>query len=238
MALLGAEAASAARPMDPWILRVALPSKVRMNLMTLGPGLTVVYDTPNAALYEAWTGTYVDGTATYEYQRGIRSCDYVPQGKILYKQAPGGAIGENPPSFNMGSTPSNEATVTVWSATQGTATVAAKPDYLGYALSNAGQNVTMRYRILVGAGSTAVDVQEAPDMAQGGGLQRDFTFKNIPSGTAVSLLLTGNTVNKSAGGTLTEEWAATGTGRVETRDGKRYLVQDKDGQTRLIGTWK
>jgi hypothetical protein len=44
-------------------------------------------------------------------------------------------------------------------------------------------------------------------------------------------------VNKAAGGTVAEEWTATGTGKVETRDGKRYLVQDKDGQTRLIGTW-
>ena len=67
-------------------------------------------------------------------------------------------------------------------------------------------------------------------------LQRDFTFKGVPAGMVISLLLTGNTVNKAAGGTVTEEWTATGDGKVETRDGKRYLVQDKDGQTRLVGT--
>jgi hypothetical protein len=69
-------------------------------------------------------------------------------------------------------------------------------------------------------------------------LQRDFTFKNIPSGTVLSLLLTGNPVTKADGGALTEDWIASGSGRVETRNGKLYLVQDKDGQTRLTGTWK
>src|SRR5687767_11704720 len=47
--LLAAEAASAARPADPWILRVTMPKKVRVNIITLAQGLTVAYDAPNAA---------------------------------------------------------------------------------------------------------------------------------------------------------------------------------------------
>lgn len=233
--LILAGSAFAARPMNPWILRVSMPNKVRINLITLSSTLSVAYDAPNAALYEAWSGTYVNGTDNYNYSRGILACSYMPQGKILYKQAPGGSVSETPATRTVSSTssPTNETPVTVWSATLNAGAVAVKPDYRGYTVDNTAQTVVLRYRLT--AGTAAVDVEESPETAAGG-LQRDFTFKGIPTGMAVSLLLTGNTINK-ASGTVTETWTATGTGKVETRDGKRYLVQDKDGQTRLIGTW-
>lgn len=238
IAVLAAEAASGApRPMDPWILRVTMPKKVRMNIITLSEGLTVAYDAANSALYQAWTGSYVNGTANYNYAKGILSCSYDPMGRILYKQGPGGGVSETPATRNLGSgsTPANETPVTAWSATAGGSPAAVKPDYRGYTLNHATESATLRYRLTIGMAK--VEVAETPEAA-GGGLQRDFTFKNIPAGTVVSLLLSGNTVNKASGGSVVEEWVATGAGKVETRDGKRYLVHDKDGQTRLIGTWK
>lgn len=236
--LILATDAFAARPMNPWILRVSMPFKVRINLITLANNLSVAYDAPNAALYQAWSGTYINGTDTYNYSQGILACSYRPQGKILYKQAPGGALSETPGSRTLSSntTPTNETPVTVWTSTLNAAAVAVKPDYRGYTVNNTTETVILRYRLT--AGTAAVDVEESPEVGPGGaGLQRDFTFKGIPTGMTISLLLTGNTINKAAGGALAETWTATGTGTVETRDGKRYLVQDKDGQTRLIGTW-
>ena len=233
--LILAGTAFAARPMNPWILRVSMPNKVRINLITLSSTLSVAYDAPNAALYEAWSGTYINGTDSYNYSKGILACSYMPQGKILYKQAPGGAVSETPGTRVVSSTtsPTNETPVTVWTSTLNAAAVAVKPEYKGYTVNNTAETMNMRFRLT--AGSAVVDVTEAPEVATGG-LQRDFTFKGIPTGMVISLLLTGNTINKS-GGTVTETWTATGTGKVETRDGKRYLVQDKDGDTRLIGTW-
>lgn len=235
--LILAGTAFAARPMNPWILRVSMPFKVRINLITLSSTLSVAYDAPNAALYQAWSGTYINGTDTYNYSKGILACSYMPQGKILYKQAPGGAVSETPGTRVVSSTtsPTNETPVTVWTSTLNATAVTVKPEYKGYTVNNTTETMTMRYRLT--AGTAAVDVTEAPEVATGGaGLQRDFTFKGIPTGMVISLLLTGNTINKS-GGTVTETWTATGTGKVETRDGKRYLVQDMDGDTRLIGTW-
>jgi hypothetical protein len=236
--LILAGTAFAARPMNPWILRVSMPFKVRINLITLSNTLSVAYDAPNAALYQAWSGTYINGTDSYNYSRGILACSYLPQGKILYKQAPGGNLSETPGPRTLSSntSPTNETPVTVWTSTLNAAAVPVKPDYRGYTVNNTTETVILRYRLT--AGTAVVDVEESPEVGQGGaGLQRDFTFKGVPTGMVISLLLSGNPINKAAGGTVTETWTATGTGKVETRDGKRYLVQDKDGQTRLTATW-
>lgn len=230
--------AFAARPMNPWILRVSMPFKVRINLITLSSTLSVAYDAPNAALYQAWSGTYINGTDSYNYSRGILACSYMPQGKILYKQAPGGSLSETPGTRTLtsSSSPTNETPLTVWTSTLNAAAVTVKPENRGYTVNNTTETVSLRYRLT--AGTAVVDVVEVPEVGPGGsGLQRDFTFKGIPTGMTLSLLLTGNTINKAAGGAVAETWTATGTGKVETRDGKRYLVQDKDGETRLIGTW-
>ncbi|MEO6095535.1 MAG: hypothetical protein ABIW76_07615 [Fibrobacteria bacterium] len=217
---------------------MSMPNKVRINLIALSANLSVAYDAPNAALYEAWSGTYINGTDSYNYGRGILATSYIPQGKILYKQGPGGGVSDTPANRTLSSqsSPTNETPLTVWSATLNAAAVTVKPEYRGYTVNNTAQTVNLRY--LLTAGTSLVDVTEAPETATGGsGLQRDFTFKGIPTGMTLSLLLTGNTINKSGGGTVTETWTATGTGTVETRDGKRYLVQDKDGKTLLVGTW-
>jgi hypothetical protein len=215
-----------------------MPFKVRINLITLSNTLSVAYDAPNAALYQAWSGTYINGTDSYNYSRGILACSYLPQGKILYKQAPGGNLSETPGprTLTSNTSPTNETPLTVWTSTLNAAAVPVKPDYRGYTVNNTTETVILRYRLT--AGTAVVDVEESPEVGPGGaGLQRDFTFKGVPTGMVISLLLSGNPINKAAGGTVTETWTATGTGKVETRDGKRYLVQDKDGQTRLTATW-
>jgi hypothetical protein len=238
-AILGAGAAYSARPMDPWVLRVTMPAKVRILMMALGPNLSVAYDAPNCALYEAWSGTYVDGNTTYNHQQGVLSATYNPRNTILYKQAPGGSVSETPVirPLSPNNTPPNETPVAVWSATQGGAAAAVKPDFRGHSFNAAGDIATLRYRLAVGGAS--IDVEEVPDLPAGGsGLQRDFNVPSLPQGTVLSLLLTGNLITKAAGGNVSEEWTATGDGRVETRNGKRYLVLDKAGKTRLLGTWK
>jgi hypothetical protein len=245
VAILFAEAAFAARPHDPFILRASMRNKPRMILIALDTGLTVAYDGASCGLYEAWRGLIQDASVSYNHQKGgNHGATYYPQGKIIFNQSPvaaGGEIPEVAPLDTRAKTisPPNEALVAAWSMTQGGQSVPVKADYRGYAVDNAKETATLRYELVTVAGKVRVsEVPESAGTPGTPGLLRDFTFAGIAPGAKVSLLLTGDPIRKADGTLVVEEWTASGTGRIEKLNGKAYLAAEADGKTRVTGTWR
>lgn len=232
-----------ARPHDPFILRAALMDKPRMIFIALNTGLSVVYDGPGCGLYEAWAGLIQDGNATYDHQKGgNHGATYYPQGRILFKQSPGGELSEKfPPDTRPNRiSPPNEAPVEVWSVTQSGQPVAVKPDYRGYTVDNTAETATLRYTLNLPAGQP-IQVAETPEFAGSAGsvgMTRDFTVAGLASGGRLSLLLTGNPIRKADSTLLVEEWTATGDGKIEKVAGKAYFVAEAPGKTRVTGMWR
>jgi hypothetical protein len=231
--LAGLGAGLAARPHDPFISRGAMREKPRMILISLATDLSVAYDAQTSGLYYAWKGDIQNGNNTYTHQTyGNRGATLYPLGSVLFHNGPGGAVSATPLSqssdgrTNISFSPKNEALVSVWTASSGTL----KADYRGYTVNNGTQTATLRYNLTIGG--NVVKVEETPDAASGGGLQRDFKFTGIPAGTSISLQLTGSGVTG-----VTDAWSATGSGTVELKNGKQYLIQSADGQTKVIGKW-
>lgn len=223
----------AARPHDPFISRGVMREKARMILISISTDLSVAYDGQTSGLYYAWKGDIQNGNATYSHQSyGNRGATLYPLGSILYHNGPGGAVSATPLNqgndgrTNISFSPKNEALVPVWSASSGSL----KADYRGYVVNNTTQTATLKYNLTLG--SSVIKVEETPDAAAGGGLQRDFKFTGIPAGTSISLQLSGSGVTG-----VTDTWTATGSGKVETKNGKQVLTQDADGSTRVIGKW-
>jgi hypothetical protein len=238
---LGLGLSQAGRPTDPFIQRGTLREKARMIFIGLNANLTVVYDGQGGDLYLAYLGLIQDGNLRYNQSQGNKGSTLTPQGKIVFKMAPGGEVPETAPSENRPNTfsPPNEAIVPVWFAGQGALAPPAKVSFKGYAVDNAAEKATLRYSLETSSGGT-VSVTEYPEyVAQGAaGLQRDFTFAGVPAGGEVALLLTGNPIRKGDGTLVQETWTASGTGTVEARNGKNYLVVKSDGKTTVTGVWR
>ena len=234
--------ALAARPSDPWILRASMREKPRMVLMALSSDLSLAYDAQTCGLYLGWRGGMQDGNVTYNHQQhGNRGATFYPQKEIFYKQAPGGGVSGNPGSDNRpnGFSPPNEALITVWSGTAAGVAATVKADWQGYWLDKEQTIATLRYNIDING--KRVSITESPESTGAAGaptLQRDFVVKGLPSGVVLSLMLTGNPITRTEGQKLTEQWTATGSAQVTTQDGKSFIAFDRDGQSRLTGTWR
>jgi hypothetical protein len=118
---------------------------------------------------------------------------------------------------------------TVWSVKNGSTEVSSSVKFRGYTIN--GTLATLRYTVILESGA-AIEIGEIPEFGTEGGntrIVRDFTITGIPAGMSVSL--------KLDGGVMQESWEAIGIGSISTQGGS-YLVQDVDGPTTVIGTWR
>lgn len=221
----------AARPYDPFISRGVLREKPRMILIALATNLSLAYDAQTSGLYCAWRGSVQNGNTSYSHQGGgNRGATLYPTGNMVYKNAPGGPFSAGSAASSTDSratsfSPKNETLVPVWSASSGQS----KVDYRGYKINHAQETATLRYNLTVG--TAVVRIEETPDVS-GANLVRNFKLTGVPAGTSVALQLSGSGISG-----VTENWTATGAGKVEDRSGKKYFVQDKDGETVITGSW-
>ncbi len=250
---LAADGVFAARPHDPFILRVVFRNKPRMVLLALDPMLSVGYDSPTCGLYIAWKGGVQPTVDAYNHQaHGNHGATYYPRGnaegtlypnnKITFKMTPGGEISETDPPDTRDKThvSVNDTLVPVWSATQGGQPLVLKPDYRGYTVNNTLQTATLRYNLNLPSGAP-IQVTELPDSKVNStfvDLTRVFTVSALPAGTKLSLLLSSNPIRKADASLVVETWTATGTGRIETVSGKSYFVAEANGSTTVTGSWR
>lgn len=220
------------RPYDPFISRGVMREKPRMIFLALAPDLSVAYDGQTSGLYSAWRGSVQNGNASYTHQGGgNRGATLYPTGNIVYHNGPGGSIPAAPRNAGndgraISFSPKNEALVQVWTASSGPL----KADYRGYRVNNATQVATLLYSLA--AGTAVIKVEETPD-ADNGALKRAFKLTGIPAGGSIALQLTGSGVDG-----ITDNWTvAGGVGRIEDRGGRKHFVQDKDGETVVVGKW-
>jgi hypothetical protein len=123
-----------------------------------------------------------------------------------------------------------------WTAATSQGAVPVIANWLGYRTVNRDEALTLRYQLRLGGGGS-VSIEETPEArTQVSGpprLERTFGVAGIPTGTTVSLRLSGD----PAWTIHSESWSHAGAGALRTAGGITYLDLNADGTAKVTATW-
>jgi hypothetical protein len=220
-------AAFATRPHQPFVEKVVTAERSRQLKVALHEDLWILYDLPQAQLYQAWQGGANGGKLDSAYKgAGGVFFDPVPHfahwfvsaGKNYFRES----VGEY---FASWTKPQDIITYYkswkkqpldyhAWTVTENGKDMGARTQPLGYLFR--GDDFRLDFALVLPDGRR-ITVAETPEYALEGGkttLVRSFVFTGIPSGCAVSLKLAGS------------GWSGAGvqgTSFVKTTDGSAVL---------------
>lgn len=214
LVLAAAGLAMSQRPTSLFVERVVTPDRSRQLKVALHQNLWVLYDLPQCQLYQAWAGG-VTGGSLQEADFGWFDQNahfphwFTAEGTNHFKEGVGEyfASWTKPADIDLYYTKwkAQPRNYKAWSVSNGSAAVAARTRYRGYALK--GSEVRINFGLILADGRE-ISVAEIPEYSNAGGktgISRRFVFAGIPAGHSVSLKLpaTGWSGPGVAGGSFT-----------------------------------
>ena len=231
--------AQIARPSTYWFGKAVTAERSRQFYVGLNAEMWVLYDLPQAVLYQAWKGGALGGslasasvavTPEYWFKGGPHFPHiYVPGGAEYFHDAVGEYFASytKPEAIDLYYTkwPKQPLGYKAWSVLNGTTDAGARIRFRGYALK--GNAINLQYGLALPAGGE-IAITESPEYSNAGGknmLVRTFTFAGIPAGYQVRLLKPGGAASA---------WAVT-SGDATFASG--CMTQTANGRTVLTGSW-
>lgn len=231
--------AQIARPSAYWFGKVVTTERSRQVYVGLNANMWVLYDLPQAALYQAWKGGALGGrlanasptvTPEYWFKGGPHFAHiFVPSGTNYFRDAVGEYFASytKPADIDLYYTkwPKQPLNYRNWVVMNGATDAEATVRYRGYSVL--GNGFTLKFGLLL-PDKTEISVQESPEFSAANGknnLVRTFTFSGIPAGYQVRLQHPGGS---AAAWSVTSGSAALAAG---------VMTQTADGQTVLTGSW-
>jgi hypothetical protein len=240
LALAGNQAmAQVARPSAFWFGKVFTTERSRQVYVGLNANMWVLYDLPQAVLYQAWKGGANGGslataspsvTPAYWHNGDPHFPHiYVPAGTNYFRDQVGEyfATYTKPADIDRYYTkwPKQPLNYKNWSVMNGATDLGATVRYRGYSVK--GNVFTLNF-FLVLPDKSEIKVSESPEYSDAGGknnLVRTFTFAGIPAGHQVRM---------SHPGGAAAAWSVT-SGPAALSGG--VMTQTADGQSVLTGSW-
>jgi hypothetical protein len=240
LALAGTQAlAQITRPSTYWFGKVVTTERSRQLYVGLNADMWLLYDLPQAVLYQAWKGGANGGAL----KNGAPSVSpgywfngdphfphlYVPAGTDYFHDKVGEFFASytKPGDIDAYYTkwPKQPVGYKNWVVLNGATDVAAQVRYRGYVVK--GTALTLNFSLIL-PDKSEITVSETPEFSGDGGksnLARTYVFSGIPAGYQVRMMHPGGV---AAAWTLTSG-PATYAGGV--------MTQTSNGQTVLTGSW-
>jgi hypothetical protein len=256
--LLAFEAAAQAiaRPNALWFNKVISLDRSRQLYVALNANMWVMYDLPQAVLFQAWqggasggafvTGNIAAATPQYWFFTSAPQFPHVwrPSGTSYFKDSVAEFFASytNPAHINTTTyyvsgkwprqpiLPKWGGTYRSWSVRNGSGTeMDAEVRHRAYLVNNATNVITLKYGLILPNNGGEITVTESPEysnLPSGNHLVRTFTFANIPAGYTVRL--------EKMGGSNPSAWSVTsGSASIQGS----AMVQTANGQTVLDGSF-
>jgi hypothetical protein len=227
------------RPTPYWFGKEVTAERARQLYLGLNANMWILYDLPQAALYQAWKGG-ANGGALKTASRSVTpgywfngdahfAHIFVPSGTDYFHDQVGEFFASytKPADIDLYYTkwPKQPRGYKNWVVMNGGVDVGAEVRYRGYTVK---ANVPTLNFSLILPDKTEITVNESPEYSDAGGknnLVRTFAFSGIPPGYQVRLLHPGG----AAAAWSVASGAAAYSGGV--------MTQASDGQTVLTGSW-
>jgi hypothetical protein len=227
------------RPSSYWFGKVVTTERTRQLYVGLNANMWVLYDLPQAVLYQAWKGGTTGGglvtasrtvTPGYWFNGGPHFPHiYVPAGTDYFHDQVGEFFASytKPADIETYYTkwPKQPLNYKNWVVLKGGAEVGAVVRARGYTVI--GNAFTLNFSLLL-PDKSEITVSESPEYSDASGknnLVRTFAFAGIPSGYLVRM--------QQPGGAATA-WSVT-SGSATLADG--MMMQTGNGKTVLTGSW-
>jgi hypothetical protein len=254
--LVATASAQTARPNALWFNKVISLERSRQLYVGLHANMWVMYDRPQAVLFQAWQGGASGGsfpsgapaniTPQYWFWNGTPQFPHVwrPSGTSYFKDSVAEYFASytNPAHVNTTTyygngrwplqpiLPKWGGTYRSWSVRNGSdQTLETEVRFRAYLVNNATNVITLKFGLILPNNGGEITILESPEYSNqpsGNHLVRTFTFSGIPSGYKVRL--------EKMGGSNAGAWAVTsGSASVQGT----AMVQTADGQTVLNGTF-
>ncbi len=240
LALAGSQAAAqVARPSPFWFGKVVSTERSRQVFVGLNANMWIMYDLPQAVLYQAWKGGTLGGslatgspavTPEYWFKGGPHFPHiFVPAGTDYFRDGVGEYFASytKPADIDTYYTkwPKQPLNYKNWVVMNGAADVGAKVRNRGYSVL--GNVFTLKFGLIL-PDNSEIAVTESPEFSGANGknnLVRTFSFSGIPAGYQVRLQHPGGA---AASWTVTSGPATLSAGA---------MTQTANGQTVLTGSW-
>lgn len=240
LALAGVPAmAQVARPSTYWFGKVVTTERSRQLYVGLNENMWVLYDLPQAVLYQAWKGGANGGslktaspsvTPGYWFNGDPHFAHiYVPAGTDYFRDKVGEFFASytKPADITTYYTkwPKQPLDYKNWTVANGASEVAAQLRNRGYSVK--GNVFTLNFSLIL-PDKSEIAISETPEYSAAGGkngLVRTFEFSGIPSGYQVRMLHPGGAA---------AAWSVT-SGTATYAGGT--MTQTANGQTVLTGSW-
>ena len=253
---MGVTEAQVSRPATLWFNKVIGLERSRQLYVALNANMWVMYDLPQAVLYQAWQGgttggSFVTGppqnaTSQYWFWNGTPQFPHVYRttGTNYFKDSVAEYFASytNPAHLNTtvyyaaGKWPKQPrlpkwgGTYRSWSVRNASAQIVeAEVRYRAMLINNTTNVLTLKYGLILPNNGGEITVTESPEYSNqpsGNHLVRTFTFMGIPAGYQVQL--------ERMGGTNPAAWTVTsGSASIQGS----AMVQTADGQTILNGSF-
>jgi hypothetical protein len=245
-------AAQVARPNALWFNKVISLERSRQLYVALHSNMWVMYDLPQAVLFQAWQGGTAGGsfpggapaniTPQYWFWNGTPQFAHVwrPTGTSYFKDSVAEYFASYTPPSHVNTTtyyaagkwprqpilPKWGGTYRSWSVRNGSGQVLeAEVRHRAYLVNNATNVITLKFGLILPNNGGEITVMESPEysnLPSGNHLVRTFTFSNIPAGYQVRLEKLGGN-NPSAWSVTSGSASIIGTAMVQTANGQTVL---------------
>jgi hypothetical protein len=232
-------AAQAARPSAYWFGKEVTPERARQLYVGLDANMWVLYDLPQAVLYQAWKGG-ANGGALKTASRSVTpgywfngdahfAHIFVPSGTDYFHDQVGEFFASYTKSADIDlyytKWPKQPRDYRNWVVMNGATDVEAEVRYRGYAVK--ADLLSLEYSLIL-PDKSEISISETPEYSNAGGknnLVRTFVFSGIPSGFQVRML--------HPGGAAAAWSVASGTAAYSGG----VMTQTSNGRTVLTGSW-
>jgi hypothetical protein len=255
LSVWGVASAQTPRPNALWFNKVIGLERSRQFYVALNANMWVMYDLPQAVLFQAWQGgstggSFVTGapqnaTNQYWFWSGTPQFPHVyrTSGTNYFKDSVAEFFASytNPAHISTnyyvsGKWPKQPilpkwgGTYRSWSVRNGSGdTLQTEVRHRAYLVDHATNVITLKYGLILPNNAGEITITESPEysnLPSGNHLIRTFTFTNIPAGFQVRL--------EKMGGATPSAWAVTsGSASIQGS----AMVQTADGQTILNGSF-
>jgi hypothetical protein len=231
--------AQIARPSAYWFGKAVTTERTRQVYAGLNANMWLLYDMPQAVLYQAWKGGTLGGTlelanATltpgYWFNGGPHFPHiFVPAGTDYFHDQVGEYFASytKPAHIDIYYTkwPKQPRNYKSWVVMNGTSDAGATVRFRAYSIF--GNVFALRYSLIL-LDKSEITITESPEFSSAGGknnLVRTFTFSGIPSGYQVRLLKPGG---------ADAAWSVTSGSAIFSAG---VMTQTANGQSILTGSW-